>query len=64
MVHEICSRTTPVNDLHRGGMPTPLSLELEVPQIRSEAFPWGSDNVEIHASFSLGSYRGVVAYRP
>lgn len=38
----------------------PLSLELHAPQIRPEAFPWGSGDVEIHASFPLQACRSVV----
>lgn len=37
-----------------------LNLELHAPQIRPEAFPWGSANVEIHASFSLQTCRSIV----
>lgn len=37
-----------------------LSLELHAPQIRPEAFPWGSANVEIHASFSRQGCQSIV----
>lgn len=37
------------------------NLELQAPQLRPEAFPWGSANVEIHAVFTSRAYRRIVS---
>lgn len=47
-------------DHSRNNTRHPLSLELHAPRIRPEAFPWGSGNVEIHASFPLQNCRSIV----
>lgn len=63
VTQETCRSNTPfysTTTTCKGSMPSSLSLELEVPHIRPEAFPWESaNNFEIHASCSLGSFHSV-----
>lgn len=40
---------------------TSLNLEIQAPQLRLEAFPWGSANVEIRAAFVIQACRHVIS---